>query len=1194
SDFVQAHRFYRRLEQESTDANTIAPDRPETPAPEFHRMLAYIADSPELLRRLGLIVDLVFEDPGPPASGVVRVELSPMQPGVDLRPSMRYQMWKDHFLSAPRREGLIEEGTLHLDWVGELFDFYQVDIDGASLKLLDFSQTASGVKSLDQLAAADPGTATLPSLRSGGFTISARGRAVRMVSGLDDAEVMNGMVESDSAELGLEDVHRGYRLDVLDAEVGRWRSLQSRLGMFRFLGVEHYSEPGTLGPLADEGFVRASAASSTRVDLSNPADPNQPGKPDLYLHEALFGWDGWSQAAPRPGKIVVEPHEGEEDKDGEKTHLAADRPQAEPDLRLVSEYRVADNTLPPLRFGHSYRMRARAVDMAGNGIEFTEKDLDERVTPERRYLRYEPVASPVIVRRHPDTEGESLERMVIRSDLNLTPDQYVALSDVVTATAGAVYQYTDSSQRHVAPPKAAVQTIELHGRLDGAFGNGGDPQAAYRLALKEEGTFLDPAVVDPATGHKTIDVSADIAFVNPTATPIVTKRGAGLPQGAYLYRPGADLTLPYLPDPLAVGAAFFGLPGQPGTTLVVPYTGGGEWWDLNPFRVKLVGIKNGDGPASAQVVGGELVVTLPQAERVRCRVSTGLNKRGREVMAIWNLISEAARQALEDESLQGRMWLLTPFRYLEFVHAVQHPLEVPVINFNPDRSLGSTFTGFSGTVDTHAKSTGRIDVDARWRDPIDSGAAGDLPLDGKDGRPLPDEKQAVAFGWEIAAYEDAAQVNRSAAANGGNERLSRHEFGDTKHRQVRYTPIATTRFREYFAPDLTEKPESIQRIGAEVELDVPNSARPAAPKVVYAVPTFGWEEESTPTSTRRTRRGGGLRVYLERPWYSSGDGELLGVVTLPPPKRVKPDAVIAGEAIAVERIGRALHTRTMTPAEAGLISELPHLLALDVLAASAQPYVTTWGKDPVWASFDPKPIVQHTDFPRRTDASRSGLSIAEAPGATVAVAAHEVHYDPDRELWYSDLEIPAGYAYFPFIRLALARFQPSSVDGAHLSSVVITDFAQLTADRTATVTLGDAVATVTVSGVAPHNILATGITPFTPVGPGAPDLSRTRKVTVTLQSRPAGETSDLAWGDVRRVFLDPVKRRRTATKRTVESWSGKVAIPEDLSGRGTHRLLIQEHEYFATDTDPDIHPPVSYYYRPYSRSRVVYVDTFEL
>ena len=27
-------------------------------------------------------------------------------------------------------------------------------------------------------------------------------------------------------------------------------------------------------------------------------------------------------------------------------------------------------------------------------------------------------------------------------------------------------------------------------------------------------------------------------------------------------------------------------------------------------------------------------------------------------------------------------------------------------------------------------------------------------------------------------------------------------------------------------------------------------------------------------------RKGGLRIYLERPWYSSGEGELLGLVLL--------------------------------------------------------------------------------------------------------------------------------------------------------------------------------------------------------------------------------------------------------------------------------------------------------------------------
>ena len=29
------------------------------------------------------------------------------------------------------------------------------------------------------------------------------------------------------------------------------------------------------------------------------------------------------------------------------------------------------------------------------------------------------------------------------------------------------------------------------------------------------------------------------------------------------------------------------------------------------------------------------------------------------------------------------------------------------------------------------------------------------------------------------------------------------------------------------------------------------------------------------------RTGGGLRIYMDRPWYSSGDGELLGVVVWP-------------------------------------------------------------------------------------------------------------------------------------------------------------------------------------------------------------------------------------------------------------------------------------------------------------------------
>ena len=68
-------------------------------------------------------------------------------------------------------------------------------------------------------------------------------------------------------------------------------------------------------------------------------------------------------------------------------------------------------------------------------------------------------------------------------------------------------------------------------------------------------------------------------------------------------------------------------------------------------------------------------------------------------------------------------------------------------------------------------------------------------------------------------------------------------------------------------------------------LDILSSAQPEAPKVLYVIPTFKWE--TSPQGHRRV--GGGLRVYLDRPWYSSGDGEQLAVVLYPNAKADLPE-----------------------------------------------------------------------------------------------------------------------------------------------------------------------------------------------------------------------------------------------------------------------------------------------------------------
>jgi len=62
-----------------------------------------------------------------------------------------------------------------------------------------------------------------------------------------------------------------------------------------------------------------------------------------------------------------------------------------------------------------------------------------------------------------------------------------------------------------------------------------------------------------------------------------------------------------------------------------------------------------------------------------------------------------------------------------------------------------------------------------------------------------------------------------------------------------------------------------------------------------------------------------------------------------------------------------------------------------------------------------------------------------------------VYFDNERQLWFCDIEIQAGASYYPFVRLALARYQPCAIPEAHLSNIVLADFMALTPDRSLSV-----------------------------------------------------------------------------------------------------------------------------------------------
>ncbi|MDL2339548.1 MAG: hypothetical protein QFE16_17075, partial [Pseudomonadota bacterium] len=337
-------------------------------------------------------------------------------------------------------------------------------------------------------------------------------------------------------------------------------------------------------------------------------------------------------------------------------------------------------------------------------------------------------------------------------------------------------------------------------------------------------------------------------------------------------------------------------------------------------------------------------------------------------------------------------------------------------------------------------------------------------------------------------------------------------------RSSRRSPIprATTRFREYLPPKLYATAALITRDGPPVDRDrveiralealgaegdagapviqvasnstsglpgliVPSSAAPEVPELIYTVPTFRWDRPASDGVTvQSTRHGNGLRVYLDRPWFSSGDGELLGVV-------------IRGD----------------NQFFAGMDAEL-------------LPYVTQWGRDPIWDSGAPSAKSQVSDFPAAV--ANESVTLLEKPGTTVHVVGHRVHFDGSRKLWYCDIELNPGATYMPFVRLALVRYQPNALAEAKVSKVVLAEFAQVLPRRRAVLQRQAAALTLKLHGPVPDrgpmrqfNSNGTPESPYADISfqPGLGQNFETgrNRIELVLQTRDPAIDSDLAWSD---------------------------------------------------------------------------------
>ena len=1051
----------------------------EQPPLEFHGVVGALGQYPELMRRLGLVRDITVPMPNPVPSGVVDVLIVPSKPAVT--PITKCVITTKSFAAAARSD-LLAGGLLRLD--GPDFDVHEIDPDGAAVKMLGFAETMSrtyrGDNHNKKPGTDSPDEQPPPALTSGGLSINDSGRGKRVFEAIS---TQVGLVATPT--VNADDITRGIRFDVWDSVSKAWHSLCQRQGSYAFAGTTVTAD--------DEGIV-------TTAHTTQAAD----SKNVLYLHETMATWTGYSLVAPRPGKAIAD--------DGGL--VPGDGTDPGSDFDLKATFTATPGTLPKLRFGRGYRFRARLADLAGNGVRLGDITDFTGATNPVSYYRFEPVQAPTVLFRKPRTEGESQERLVIRSNFDKPA--------------------TDGCERHLAPVRIAELMAEQHGLFDvpkTILSPGGMDKLAYaKIKQRDTGSF--------ATGGTPDGNSYDVPYFD---TP--------------------QLTVPYLPDVLSRGAAFVGLPGTAdGEVVTNDFTPGLLGWpDMLPFRLRIV-----EGPGGHSSLGGVLTVQVPKGRTFPVRYSSRVNASDLAVLGQWNWLANAVQDgsvvlppgatmaSMQDLAVKGQLWLLTPFRTLTLVHAIRQPLTTaefgkPIAVRRP----GQTTATIVDRITFDRPSTSKIDVLASWLEAVD------VPAD-----PAPQHTPGAAQAFELVAVEDDDQGNTMPVNNP-------HEFHDTKHRMVTYTPVGTTRFAEYFVQRSTVKltgtatvssagivpatdvvrdtttratytrdtdysvdylhgtvtaitipagtsveiayvAPPITRNGTTVTVNVPSSARPAAPQVAYVVPTFGWTRETTTSGVTSTRRGNGLRVFLDRPWYSSGDGEQLAVLTM-------------NQAAAVP--------------------------------VDLDRYVTNWAQDPVWSStaFTRPPLV--TDFPLAAH-TKTGLKLAESDKDlsvkdTVSVAPHDVFYDAQRKLWYCDVTVaaPDPSPYNPFIRLALARYQPNSLANVELSPVVQAQLTQLNPDRALSLSYVDATrVNLFVTGLAARN--------------GSP------KLTATVQVADPALTGDVAWRDAGPAVDLP--------KWDTGQWRGQVTLPA-ARGSQPFRLVIQEYEPF-----------------PNGGSRLVYADAVQI
>lgn len=816
----------------------------------------------------------------------------------------------------------------------------------------------------------------------------------------------------DSADLIL-----GLAPYVLDAQAKTWVSMSRRRELYAWdQNHAHQCEFDTVAP------VRLSTSrAADSPDSSNSDAPSQAADDDNAAPR-LFRWSGPSLSVP-PSSTDVTMHGSGNDQPS--------RPQ--PQTRIVPvTFSVPPNSEPRLRFSEldpttgapiALQFQVRIMNRAGGpseGLPPTDKTSPaDFAVGSCTHLRYEPIPAPVVL----------LSRQLDRTESPQKSPKRLVLDSF------------DVDSRWLAPPRADVDLCWTHGMFDVPDVESFDALGSFEaIRLGTNGNFRVKPVRKPG-GQPTSPND------HPADAPIY-KRGG----------PGVNREFPYYPDPMARRLAFRveDFRGHVISTFLDHraslnwYQKGRNWPHARAIQILLT---SAGAHARAMRVewdsdGEHLIVRLPRGWRATAKLmcvpdSERTSQFGLGVMGLYQdfitdpdsvrTLRDSLHASLEDPAmllrkatLAGENPSVSPPLVLDLVHPVEKPLTEPICENLQLCQMGQPANGafLLGAVQVDSKSTGLLDFTARWYDWSDDPNQSDRPMVAPAvadktstlGKALEQNLTISSKQWLV---QEPNAGTTSVAINVSN---GQHSFPDTRHRFVEYVARAHSSFRAYY--ESSRPATDFAATSTPTKLEFLSTTVPRAPSVAYGVPSFAWKAGSVPHQRRHylsARRGGNVRLWINRGWFSTGEGELLGILCL---QRDNPRNTITDQ----DAQGR---------------------------------FFSRWGSDPI----RPHARLPSTYGPDATDflgATTFAGVIARDDfdnpiPLALDLAAYSPQYDSVRRMWYCDVQFKAVPSSYAFIKLALVRYQPRSIAASSgapwvgISRITLADFAQLYPNRATSV-----------------------------------------------------------------------------------------------------------------------------------------------